>query len=322
MRLDQLFTIKNGVASTGLSIESSKQRRHLPYLRPASTQERTLAGWVWLRDIDSDDIYPPETLFVSTNGEGSHSYAYVSSFEFVANSDVSMLIPKRAMSLIEKLYYALCITRNRWRFSYGRKPKGKRLASIELPDHMPADFQAVDIAKYTAISDQLDSLFDIPNKKSIKAVTAETQFVPLKDLFDIRYGVNMELYKFDECKSTDRRAIPFVSRSERNNGVAAFVEKRIGYEPNPAHTLSVAVGGSVLATFYQDKPYYSGFHLYCLTPKRTMSVVEMLYYSMAIKANRYRYSYGRQANKTFKNILVPDIMPADFDTHGVRSIVA
>ena len=108
-------------------------------------------------------------------------------------------------------------------------------------------------------------------------------------------------------------AIPFVSRSERNNGVAAYVEKRVGYEPNPAHTLSVAGGGSVLATFYQDKPYYSGRDLYYLTPKRTMSVVEMLYYSMVIKANRYRYSYGRQANKTFKHILIPEKMPAEFD---------
>lgn len=321
MRLDQLFTIKNGVSSTGLSIETTKQRHHLPYLRPASTQERTLAGWVWLRDIDSDDIYPSESLFVSTDGEGSHSYAYVSSFEFVANSNVSVLIPKRPMSRIEKLYYALCITRNRWRFSYGRKPKGKRLASIELPERMPAAFESVDLAKYTAISDQLDSMFDIPDKKSIKAVTAETQLIPLKDLFDIRYGVNMELYKFDECKSTDRHAIPFVSRSERSNGIAAYVEKRIGYEPNPAHTLSVAGGGSVLATFYQDKPYYSGRDLYYLTPKRTMSIVEMLYYSMVIKANRYRYSYGRQANKTFKDILVPNLMPPGFDTHGVSSIV-
>ncbi len=46
-----------------------------------------------------------------------------------------------------------------------------------------------------------------------------------------------------------------------------------------------------------------------ITLRRTMSVVEMLYYSMVIKANRYRY----RANKTFKNILIPDKMPADFD---------
>ena len=37
------------------------------------------------------------------------------------------------MSLEEKLFYAVCITKNRYRFSYGRKPKGKRLKSLVLP---------------------------------------------------------------------------------------------------------------------------------------------------------------------------------------------
>lgn len=162
----------------------------------------------------------------------------------------------------------------------------------------------------SAVNSLLNSL---PSNKNIKAVTAKTKFVPLSTLFDVHYGVNMELYKFDACKSTHPNAIPFVSRSEMNNGIAAYVEKRLGYEPNPAHSLSVAGGGSVLATFYQDKPYYSGRDLYYLVPKRQMSAAEMLYYSMVIKANRYRYSYGRQANKTFKHILIPEHMPTEFE---------
>lgn len=31
----------------------------------------------------------------------------------------------------------------------------------------------------------------------------------------------------------------------------------------------------------------------------------MLYYCTVIEANKYRYSYGRQANKTLKDISVP-----------------
>ena len=56
MRLDELFTVKNGIASSGLTIESSKQFYHIPYLRPASTQQRTLSGWVWLRDIQEESF--------------------------------------------------------------------------------------------------------------------------------------------------------------------------------------------------------------------------------------------------------------------------
>lgn len=313
MRLDEIFEIKNGIASTNLSIESTRQPFHIPYLRPASTQERTIAGWVWLRDVNEKDIFPTQTLFVSTNGEGSHTYAYVSSFEFVANSDISILIPKRDMSLLEKIYYSLCITKNRYKFSYGRKPKGKRLASIELPEKIPNNFKNIDINKYAAISSQLDEMFNIPNKKTMGIIKKDLKLVTLDSLFDLQYGVNMELYKFDECKSSDANAIPFVSRTEKNNGISAYVEKCIGYEPNPAHTLSVAVGGSVLATFYQPKPYYSGFHVFVLTPKKEMGIIEMLYYAMVIRCNRYRYSYGRQANKTLKDILVPDTMPHSFN---------
>ena len=41
------------------------------------------------------------------------------------------------MSIQEKLYYALCITKNRYKFSYGRKPKGERLKELLLPKYPP-----------------------------------------------------------------------------------------------------------------------------------------------------------------------------------------
>lgn len=310
MRLDQLFKIKNGVASTDLSIESRRQGYSLPYLRPASTQERTLAGWVLQRDIEDKDIYPPETLFVSTNGEGSHSYAYVSSFQFVANSDVSILIPKREMSLLEKIFYALCITQNRWKFSYGRKPKGKRLASIELPERMPNNFQFVDITKYAAISEKIENMFDIVGKKNIRAVTSDTKLIPLKALFDIHYGNKFDLYKLDEKFGH----IDFVARSERNNGVSARVGNYMGVAPFEAGLITVALGGSVLATFVQKNVFYTAQNVKVLSPKREMNLSEKLYYCMVIKANRYRYSaMGREANKTIQDILIPDRMPPGFD---------
>lgn len=129
--------------------------------------------------------------------------------------------------------------------------------------------------------------------------------VKISDIFDIKYGINLELINITQCKSTDYNAIPFVSRTENNNGVSAFVEKEIDVEPNSAHTLSVAGGGSVLSTFYQPLEYYSGRDIYILSPKDKLNIVEMLYYAKVISLNKYRYNYGRQANKTLKNILIP-----------------
>jgi len=137
------------------------------------------------------------------------------------------------------------------------------------------------------------------------------KLVKVSDLFNVIYGVNLELVNLTQCKSTDKNAVPFVSRTENNNGVSAYVEMELDVEPNPAHTLSVAGGGSVLSTFYQSFPYYSGRDLYVLVPKAKMNVIEMLFYAKCISANKYKYNYGRQANKTLKNILIPSQIPQE-----------
>ena len=131
------------------------------------------------------------------------------------------------------------------------------------------------------------------------------KLTPVSELFTVNYGNSLELINMEQCRSTDPQAVPFVSRTENNNGISAFVEQKLDIEPNPAHTLSVAVGGSVLSTFYQPLPYYTGFHVLVLSPKKHMSALEMLCYAKLINANRYKYNYGRQANKTLKDILIP-----------------
>lgn len=136
--------------------------------------------------------------------------------------------------------------------------------------------------------------------------------VKISDLFFVQYGVNLELVNLDQCSKDDKDAIYFVSRTENNNGVSAIVRKILDIDPNPGHTLSVAGGGSVLSTFYQPLPYYSGRDLYVLIPKTEMGITEMLFYAYCIRLNKYKYNYGRQANKTLKDILVPAQMPKSF----------
>jgi hypothetical protein len=131
----------------------------------------------------------------------------------------------------------------------------------------------------------------------------------IKDLFDVKYGVNLELMTLETVSNSDLDGVNFVARTSINNGVVAKVRKIEGLEPQPAGVLSCAGGGSVLSAFVQTKPFYSGRDLYTLTPKKEMSLQEKLYYCMCIKANAYRYSYGRQANKTLKDIELPDIVP-------------
>lgn len=146
------------------------------------------------------------------------------------------------------------------------------------------------------------------------------KLVPLNNLFIPVYGVNLELVNVEECNKNDTESIRFISRTETNNGVSAYV-KRINTEiPNPAHTLSVAVSGSVLSTFYQEEEYYSGRDVYYLIPKRIMSKEEMVFYAYCIRKNKYKYNYGRAANKTLKDILVPKEIPQEFSKISYDSL--
>jgi type I restriction-modification system DNA methylase subunit len=136
--LSKLFDVYNGLASSNVDVlEESESNSHVRYIRPSQSYEGSVAGYVDKLFIDDKHIYPDYTLYVSTDGQGSHTYSYVSSFEFVPNSNVSVLIPKRNMTLQEKIYYAICITKNRYKFSYGRKPKGDRLKQVLLPSIPP-----------------------------------------------------------------------------------------------------------------------------------------------------------------------------------------
>lgn len=120
----------------------------------------------------------------------------------------------------------------------------------------------------------------------------------IKDIFEVKYGHSYELCNMQPGK------IPFVSRTEKNNGISGFVTKTTD-EPTPAGVLSVALGGSVLATFLQPTPCYEGRDVETLVARGSMTPQEKLWYAIAIRANKYKYNYGRQANKELKHIHIP-----------------
>lgn len=125
--------------------------------------------------------------------------------------------------------------------------------------------------------------------------------VKLEEIFDIQYGNGFALSSLIE----DADGISFVSRKSCNNGVAGKVAYIEGCEPFESGLITVAVSGSVLESFVQPKPFFTSYHVMVLSHKFSLTMQEKLYYCMCIRANKYKYSYGRQANKTLKDIKVP-----------------
>lgn len=77
--------------------------------------------------------------------------------------------------------------------------------------------------------------------------------VPVQELFDVCYGVNLDLNKLEEVESENENSIRYVGRSEKNNGITAFVLKNNQYTPNPAMTISVAGAVQLCQVFFRKK---------------------------------------------------------------------
>lgn len=128
--------------------------------------------------------------------------------------------------------------------------------------------------------------------------------VELERLFEINSGNDLDLNKLQLCEN----GINYVSRNRNNNGVVGRVSIVEGQTINAAGTISVALSSSsTLYAFLQDKPYYTGYHVAVLKARTKMTKNMKLFYCACLIANRYKYNWGRQANKTIHKIKVPDI---------------
>lgn len=129
--------------------------------------------------------------------------------------------------------------------------------------------------------------------------------VVLTAVFDVEHGNKLDLNKMEIAGSSDE-GVCFVGRSGEGNGIVASVAEIAGLSPYPAGIITVALGGSALSSFVQPRRFYTAQNIDVLIPKQEMSLDQKLYYCLCIEANRFRYStFGREANRTLKNLAVP-----------------
>jgi hypothetical protein len=130
----------------------------------------------------------------------------------------------------------------------------------------------------------------------------------ISDLFEIVKGDHIAIARMQPSDAAN--AVPVVARGEKNNGVAVCIDPLPSREPFESGLLTVSLGGSVLATFVQPAPFYTAHNdIAVLYPKAEMTLHEKLWRGLCIRANKYRYNYGRQANRTLAELELPDEIP-------------
>lgn len=132
------------------------------------------------------------------------------------------------------------------------------------------------------------------------------------DLFNIYSGNKLDFGKMNETKD----GIAFISRTSKNNGVVGYVEEILNVPPYKKGLITVSLGGTyLLSAFIQNQAFYTGQNVAVLEPKIEMSDLMRVFYCHCITMNRHKYSaFGREANKTLKDILIPSIeeIPPEF----------
>jgi len=251
------------------------------------------------------DIEPYEAGLITVALGGTKLLSsFVQQHPFYTAQNVAVLRPLVPMTFAEKIFACIAIRSNRFRYGAFGREANRTLRVLEVPDisSFPSWVTAYDSAAFDPVIGigSIEGWSDMEPVLSDEVV-ADAGFSTVSDLFQINYGHSLELNKLQCVKG----GVNYVSRSAQNRGVSAKVMPVTGLSPEEPGALTVALGGSVLETFYQTEPFYTGYHIQVLRPHDPMTPEEMIYYARCIRANQYRYSYGRQANRTLKDLRIP-----------------
>ncbi|MFT3797882.1 restriction endonuclease subunit S [Microbacterium sp.] len=124
---------------------------------------------------------------------------------------------------------------------------------------------------------------------------------PLVKFFDIAAALQDDKINFQGAELNDVDALPFVSRTARNNGVTGYCEPRDG-KVNDGGVITLALDGSTGSTFYQHHRFLSGQNIWLLKPKPEMVGVMTptiaLYLVATIRKAVVAYTYNLSLTKT------------------------
>lgn len=150
----------------------------------------------------------------------------------------------------------------------------------------------------------------------------------ITDLFLVEYG-----NKFDKCNMVEstKREIAFVTRTSLNNGVGAYVEVVEDIQPYPAGCLTVALGGSLGATFLQSKPFYTAQNIAVLIPRGDLGIewtigLKLFFATLIKKESSVKYiAFGRELNTHIKTdfcISIPYTSDNNIDWSKINQFVS
>lgn len=224
----------------------------------------------------------PGELTVALNGEGGALATFLQPSPFVTGYHVAILSSRSKMSETEKLWWARCIWENHYRYGFGRQAN-RTLGSLELPPSAPSWIDHLQASPLEELSQSLGPSLPLPDLN-------DGSWFRLDDVFTITKG--RRLTRREQAPGNT----PYIGSSALRNGVTNWIDAEPSF---PGGVLTVPYNGSVGHAFFQPRPFCAGDDVHVLMPRdKTASELSLLFIAAIIRAEKFKYSYGRKWNLT------------------------
>lgn len=120
--------------------------------------------------------------------------------------------------------------------------------------------------------------------------------------FNMEYGKDKLLDK----DTIENGTTPLISSKGTNNGILGYVNKKPSYK----NVISVPRTGTICYAYYQEIPCCINSDCIVLIPKKKLSPNEMIFISLLIRKQAFKYSYGRKVTpRRLGNTKIPEEFP-------------
>ena len=229
------------------------------------------------------DVEPYEAGLITVTLGGTYLLSsFVQQHKFYTAQNVKVLTPRREMDMVEKIFYCLAISKNRFRYSSHGREANVSLDCLLVPEKMPDSWNKISVEDYSVADDSVLS-------KKMNLDTRDWVYFKLNDLFEITGSKTTPLLELEDYGEGN---YPYVTTQATNNGVQGkysyFTE-----EGNIIACDSAVVGFCA----YQPMSFSASDHVEKLIPKFEMNKYSAIFLVTILNLEQFRYSYGRKRSQ-------------------------
>ncbi len=273
MKIKDLFYYKYGVNLELMNCQeiTDKDKDSVNFVARTSVNNGVVA-----RVKIIEGLTPQKAGTLSLAVSGSVLSCFVQTENYYSGRDLYVLSSKINLTLEQKLFYAMCINKNAYRYSYGRAAN-KTFPNIEIPNLNTCNevIKNFKLKKITTQNNNLQMNLNTNNWNEFK----------LSDLFNIVAG------KYHYPEEYENGKTPYVSASNSNNGVAQLISLPPDFKGN-----CIVTGKVGCTAFYQPDNFCATSDVNILIPKyyNFNKYIGLFIVSIINKSENYKWSYGRQ----------------------------